>query len=235
MEAQVGRASRGLRCRNGRAGSGSSGRATAATRTTSPAHYAPSRQKSRRTVNHRPQTPPRPVLVHPVPRSSRCELSAHPNLKLEVRWIPGHSGFAGNERADRLANEAGMQTPVTLCNRTITWPKAQPTHRASQTWRSVWAASHRSHYVTSHLPKPPSLRLAKFHSEFHGPRDVHCRLIQVILGHGFFGEYYDRFVPNEDPNCPCGSVTVQSLRHVLLDWLTTRLGCPCTRRPSLSV
>ncbi|KAG8770079.1 hypothetical protein FRC12_004531, partial [Ceratobasidium sp. 428] len=39
----------------------------------------------------------------------------------------------------------------------------------------------------------------------------------IILGHGFVGEYYDRFLPNVDPSCPCGEVRIQSIRHVLAE------------------
>ncbi|KAH7332655.1 hypothetical protein B0J17DRAFT_551666, partial [Rhizoctonia solani] len=35
-------------------------------------------------------------------------------------------------------------------------------------------------------------------------------------GHGFFGEYRERFRPDDDPSCPCG-LHRQILDHVLRD------------------
>ncbi|KAF8599122.1 hypothetical protein BDV93DRAFT_592225, partial [Ceratobasidium sp. AG-I] len=48
-------------------------------------------------------------------------------------------------------------------------------------------------------------------------RAIHSHLVQVILGHGFFGEYYSRFVPSEEVGCQCEGAPFQTLRHVLLD------------------
>ncbi|KAH7344225.1 hypothetical protein B0J17DRAFT_552145, partial [Rhizoctonia solani] len=36
------------------------------------------------------------------------------------------------------------------------------------------------------------------------------------LGHGFFGEYTERFRPDDDPSCPCGQLR-QTLDHALRD------------------
>jgi hypothetical protein len=49
------------------------------------------------------------------------------------------------------------------------------------------------------------------------PRSAFTRLNQITLGHGFFGEYYHRFVPSEDISCPCGEAQVQTIKHVLAD------------------
>ncbi|KAF8595036.1 hypothetical protein BDV93DRAFT_404767, partial [Ceratobasidium sp. AG-I] len=48
-------------------------------------------------------------------------------------------------------------------------------------------------------------------------RSIHTRLIQVIIGHGFFGEYYSRFVPSEEVGCQCEGSPLQTSRHLLLD------------------
>jgi hypothetical protein len=46
------------------------------------------------------------------------------------------------------------------------------------------------------------------------PREVFGRLIQCRTGHGYIGEYYSRFVPAEDVDCPCGE-TFQTREHLL--------------------
>ena len=42
------------------------------------------------------------------------------------------------------------------------------------------------------------------------------RLIQCRTGHGFFGEYYNRFVPSESVDCKCGE-PYQTREHLLCE------------------
>lgn len=143
-------------------------------------------------------------------------LRADPSRRVDIPWIPGHSGIIGNDRADALVNQAVCRLSINLFSRSITWSKARATRRAARSWRIHWGNAHKSHYAVEHLRSPPSLKLSPFHKDPRVSRAVHCRLIQVILGHGFFGEYYAHFVPTEDIDCPCGE-PVQTLRHVLYD------------------
>jgi hypothetical protein len=45
---------------------------------------------------------------------------------------------------------------------------------------------------------------------------VGARTTQVLLGHGWFGEYYKRFNLNNDHTCSCGAET-QTREHLLCD------------------
>ena len=94
--------------------------------------------------------------------------------------------------------------------------KARATRQSTRSWRKHWEIAPKSHHAADHLRSPPSLKLSPFHKDPRVSRAVHCRLIQVILDHGFFGEYYSRFVPTEDVDCPCGEL-IQTLQHVLYD------------------
>ena len=40
------------------------------------------------------------------------------------------------------------------------------------------------------------------------------RLVQLISGHGFYGEYRVRFHPDLDPRCQCGE-SIETIAHVL--------------------
>ncbi|KAF8760880.1 Reverse transcriptase (RNA-dependent DNA polymerase) [Rhizoctonia solani] len=127
-----------------------------------------------------------------------------PENRIKVCWVPGHNGIEGNKRADQLANEGGSKPPVSILNRSLTWSKAQSTHQASRAWGREWASQPHSLFVTNHIRRPPSLTLARFARSYRGHRLTHARLNQIILGHGFFGEYRERFRPDDDPSCPCG-------------------------------
>ncbi|KAF8606718.1 hypothetical protein BDV93DRAFT_520349 [Ceratobasidium sp. AG-I] len=80
-----------------------------------------------------------------------------------------------------------------------------------------WASEPHSDHVQAHLTSSPSLSLNRFHKSYLGLRAIHSRLVQVIIGHGFFGEYYSRFFPSEEVGCQCEGSPFQTLRHVLPD------------------
>jgi hypothetical protein len=44
--------------------------------------------------------------------------------------------------------------------------------------------------------------------------DRHSVSVQCYIGHCFTGEYYSKFVPSEDVDCPCGKA-FQTKKHLL--------------------
>lgn len=51
----------------------------------------------------------------------------------------------------------------------------------------------------------------------HGPRHITTRLIQVITGHAFFGNYYKRFRPLDPTSCACDRHTLQTREHIICE------------------
>jgi ribonuclease HI len=158
-------------------------------------------------------------------------LQADADIRVEIRWIPGHKGFAGNERADNIAKTAVNKPPI--IHSTITWACEKAKHRALKAWQNEWKAlPHTNQTATALRDSPPSLRLNKLLQEMDGPRDVQARVIQAITGHGHIGDYYARFVPSEPSSCPCGE-PLQTRDHILKDCemydaprLTIHKACP---------
>ena len=52
--------------------------------------------------------------------------------------------------------------------------------------------------------------------ELEKKREVFGRLMQCRTGHGYIGEYYAKFVPTENVDCPCGK-NFQTREHILRD------------------
>ncbi|KAG8762074.1 hypothetical protein FRC11_011339, partial [Ceratobasidium sp. 423] len=143
-------------------------------------------------------------------------LAHHPNATAEIHWVPGHESVAGNERADMLAKEGGLAPPTPFFAHSITWARAHSKDRVVRDRGRQYAAASHPPHVAQSLPRPPSWKPSYVYT-LDPSRGVHTRLNQLILGHGFFGEYYRRFVPTEDVGCPCGNVSAQSASHILYD------------------
>jgi ribonuclease HI len=142
-------------------------------------------------------------------------LQADADTRVEIRWIPGHKGFAGNERADIIA-KAAVNDP-SIIHSTITWAREKAKRRALKAWRSEWTAlPHTNQAAVALRHSLPTLRLNKSLREMDASRDVQSRVIQVITGHGHIGDYYARFVPAEPTSCPCGE-PIQTREHILAD------------------
>jgi ribonuclease HI len=142
-------------------------------------------------------------------------LQTDASAPVEIWWIPGHKGFAGNERADIIAKMAVADPPIV--HSTITWAREKAKSRALKAWRNEWASlPHTNQAATALRLIPPSLRLNPSLREIDGPHDIQSRVIQTITGHGYIGSYYARFVPDEPAACPCGE-PLQTRDHVLAD------------------
>jgi ribonuclease HI len=142
-------------------------------------------------------------------------LQADASARVEIWWIPGHKGFAGNERADAIA-KAAVNDPAVV-HSTITWAREKAKRRALKAWRNEWSSlPHVNQTAVALRSTPPSLRLNPKLRKIDAPRDTQSRVIQIITGHGHIGEYYARFVPTEHPACPCGE-PLQTRDHVLSD------------------
>ncbi|CAO1624999.1 unnamed protein product [Jaminaea pallidilutea] len=141
-----------------------------------------------------------------------------------VRWLPGHVGIEGNEKADEearrasdeLPSEAEKQrgvSPATLLNKA----KAECTER----WRQSFALNqNKATDLRAIVGRGRLGHTAKLHRGLG--RAQSSLLTQLRTGHGGFGTYLAGRKAIDTPQCECGHPR-ESRQHILLSCRLWRL------------
>ena len=142
-------------------------------------------------------------------------LDRMPDLVVNVAWSPGHTDIIGNDAADKAA-KAGVKLP-SMIDPTQSHAKMACKMRAQTMWSLDW---HRDKMKRLLSNTPSGFELADVNppkispnDTFRStPRELFGRLTQTLTGHGYTGEFYQRFVPDETAWCRC---TDPDIQHVL--------------------
>jgi ribonuclease HI len=152
--------------------------------------------------------------------------------EVQVGWIKGHSGCGGNDEVDQLAKSAAAAALAAkdAGGATIMFARARAKARVFKNWQKDWiecAALYGSALVTVAGRLPQRQLDKKIVHRFRAKRRWGARAVQVMPGHGWFGEYYSRFSINKDPTCPCagwapkhgtgGPPVIQTCKHLLFE------------------
>lgn len=144
-------------------------------------------------------------------------LDSDPALSITIKWAPGHFDIEGNDRADSLAKEGSFSIPINPDWHSISFTGSLVKRQLLNAWTQRWQTRERhlrSGYTTAdHFP--PQLSPTSLFSELSHP--IFSRVFQIRTGHAFMGSYYAKFVPSEDPQCPCDDSIRETREHILLE------------------
>jgi ribonuclease HI len=152
------------------------------------------------------------------------KLQGKRGIRVEIRWVPAHTGIWGNEAADRAAkraakqevgagqgNENIIQTRTYHLQATLkTWIKRQ----TRLEWINGWRAETKGRTTFKHTPQP-SHKVLRLH---HGLKKWQSALLIQIRTEkiGLKDFLWKRKVPGfDDPGCDC-SEGRQTVDHILL-------------------
>lgn len=158
----------------------------------------------------------------------------HGDFQLTIRWIPGHCGVEGNERADEEAKKASSgsthnspkrQLPKYLRNkallRSASALKALQQKAMIAIWKRLWEKSPRYARTKIIDPTMPSSAYIKLVNGI--PKRSSSLYIQLRTRHVLLNHHLHRISKADSPYCPSCTDTIETIHHFLFD-------CPQYRR-----
>ncbi|KAH8101454.1 RnaseH domain, transposon factor [Cristinia sonorae] len=153
-------------------------------------------------------------------------LEADERNRVVLRWTPGHCDIRGNERSDELAAKAAMEAMEEGGGvPSYAFLGRSARERAETAWREEWRERRRKEGRTGQATEKKGFQVANLlvpklapqeHFKNIANRRIASLVTQCRTSHAFMGEYYERFVPTESTDCPCGCF-FQSRKHILFE------------------
>lgn len=133
------------------------------------------------------------------------------NNKYTLNWVKGHTGLAGNERADTLAKQAvaDPDLPITFLPRPPSFIKYTQKQQILRNWQLRWRTSAVARFTKQFFPK---ISLDTFIFD--------RSLFLFLTNHGPYQQHKYFIKKANSPHCICGN-TSTSLHYITTCPLTT--------------
>lgn len=156
-----------------------------------------------------------PKLLHPLVKAIRESISQIRAAGNQVRlfWLRAHVGTEGNERADELAKTAASldKPSPDYAEVPLSYVRKRIREETVAKWQDRYNSSTTGSVTRTFLP-----HVDKAYRTVRGTRLTPLQ-IQILTGHGGFGEYLHRFKLRSNPGCECDPNISESVWHIILD------------------
>jgi ribonuclease HI len=166
---------------------------------------------------------PGQYLVNAVHRQIHGVVEFQAGARVVMRWVPGHEGIEGNERADEEAKKAAKGETSHEWDIPIECRGVLPISRAAETQRhnaelnrearAIFAKSPRASFALEIDPTMPSAAFSKITRNL--PRRHTSLLIQLRTGHIALNKYLHKIGKADSPQCPECRNTSETVHHYL--------------------
>ena len=132
-----------------------------------------------------------------------------------VRWIPGHSGVEGNERADKAAKEASADSRAQVARwSSLTHVKKKITDAKNSEICSWHQSRNEERERRSQSFYVPRLKIGIHPVLGQAPKRYASRFFQLKVGHGAVGVFLERIGVTETAECWWCRRPEQSVHHL---------------------
>ncbi|XP_060809452.1 uncharacterized protein LOC132901769 [Amyelois transitella] len=172
-------------------------------------------------------------LTHPLAKAIRESIAVIRSRGRRVRlfWLRAHVGTAGNERADELAKEGASKENLSpdYAEVPLSYVRRKIREESIARWQDRFDTASQGAVTRTFFPD-----VSKAYSFVRGTNLNHLH-VQILTGHGGFGEYLHRFKLKDSPGCECDPNVSESVWHIILDcprFQTARynLECVCNQK-----
>lgn len=146
----------------------------------------------------------RVAAVRPVERRLRDR-----GVRVSLMWVKAHVGLEGNERADRLANEARTEGEPVVSSVPKCFIKRTHREESMVAWQREWGRSTHGRKVYEMYPFVRDAVSSKLQTDHY--------TTQVLTGHGEFNAYLFLRKLVESPKCPLCDADEDTVDHFLYE------------------